>query len=418
MITKTLLKNRNFYFLTTYQFLVGLADKLFQFSIPWLVYDLTQSATQMVLTFGVTMAPYMIFCFFGGTFVDYFNRRTMLLVTTTLSALTLIGFAIAINHAPHKIELEAIYVLCFLVATYNAIEMPVIDASVVDYFEKEEFLSVNSTLEVATTSCYIIGPLLAGILVKQLGAKDTMLSIGFLFVAALALIKFSKPERESSACKKYEGTGEFIYEHSVFVKEGFDYLFKADNPILFVIMMSFMNNIIFGSKDVLMIYLVNDTLQMNAESFGTIVAIGSAFSLIIIGLIVYKLRKLNTFTLMVTTLFIDAIVCAIIGISDQKVFILGFYCMTILTESLYNIFSRTFRQNHVPSKFIGRTIGISRSLTHSGLALSSIISGFLLEFISVKAFFAIGGILLSLTTIILYRLQKRFNPSIVKAHAE
>lgn len=417
MLAKKLLKNRNFYLLMGYQLFAGLADKLFQFCIPWFVYDLTGSATQMVLTFGITMAPYLIFCFLGGTLVDYFNRRVVLLITTALSGVTLLIFSMVMSYDKSFFDLEIVYALCFLLATYNALDIPAFDSSIVDYFAKEELISVNSTLEAILSTCNIVGPLLAGALIALVGGKQAMMSIAFVYIGSFACMLLSKPVRLSSACKKFGSLGEFLYEHGQFIKSGFAYVFTVENPILLGIMISCLSNIVFGSLDVLMAFIARDDLGMQSESFASVMSIGALCSLIFIVFFSYKLRKFHPFTMMIITLLIDAIASVVIGIANAKILILGFYCLTIITASLYNIFGRTFRQSYISPAYMGRVTGISRSLTYSALALGSIFSGMLLEFISVKSYFVVGGLLMGLTTCLSYYLQKRFNPSVFETNA-
>src|SRR5262249_39804745 len=93
-----IIKNRNLYSMGGYLLTSTLAYRLLQFTLPWVVYDLTQSGTQMALSFGVGVAPYMLFSFLGSGFIDCFNRKKILQYASAISFLILIAFMIFILH--------------------------------------------------------------------------------------------------------------------------------------------------------------------------------------------------------------------------------------------------------------------------------------------------------------------------------
>ncbi len=122
MFRNKLLKNKNFYSLIGYQFINSFADRFFLFCLPWFVYDITQSATQMTFTFGMRMAPHLFFSLFGGAIVDYISRRKLLLITSFLSGITLISFSAIIFKLDMVDHVQFIYALSFLLALYNSID--------------------------------------------------------------------------------------------------------------------------------------------------------------------------------------------------------------------------------------------------------------------------------------------------------
>ena len=77
--------------------LVSIAGSQMQLAaIQWHIRTLTGGPDPMALG-GIGLArilPIFVFAFFGGTFADTFNRRTILFITQSVMALTAAGLAI------------------------------------------------------------------------------------------------------------------------------------------------------------------------------------------------------------------------------------------------------------------------------------------------------------------------------------
>lgn len=410
MIQKSLLRKKNFFLLMGYQLCAGLADKMVQFVIPWLVYDLTGSATQMVFTFGISMAPHLMFSLFGGTLVDYFDRRKLLLVSTFLNTVIVFIFSLFILNFNVMLDVDLICILCFLISTFNAF-----DASLVDYFEKKEFVSVNSTIEVMLSLCNTFGPLITGGFIVIFGAKQTLFIAAIVYLASYILIKLSKPMAKFSLCKSFSGLGELLYENVQLTKAGLAYIFRSKNPILLSLAMTVSvnlilgtNNLIAGTKDILVTFIVRESLRVNIELFSSIISFVSLMALIVIAFIANKLKRIQPFTIMTSVLLVVALSSVVIGCSEDKIFILIFYCVTIVAESLYKIFAKAFRQTIVPPEMMGRVAGITRSLVYCASAGGAFLAGFVLNIISARVFFIIGGVLIFLISIISLSLKRNY----------
>lgn len=410
MIQTSVFKKKNFFLLMGYQLSSGLAYKMFQFCIPWLIYSLTGSGSKMAIGFGVSMAPYLIFTLLGGSLIDYFNKRKVLLAITSLSCLTLLVFSICMFANVVSVNFQGLYLLSFLLATYNAVDLAAFDASTIDYFNKDEFVSINTGFEVILNFINIIGPLIAGVMIAYLGSLHIMSIIALLYFTSFILVKFSKPLREAPICKEVKSIGQLIYENGQLIKEGATYVFRPGCPLLLSIMMACLSNLVFGSKDTLFLYLARDSFNIGSERFASIISVVTIVSITTIAVLPNYLKKVNKIKIMICILFLDAIFSLIIGVSNSKAVLFEIYGITVVTESLYNVFSKTFRQYYVPPHMIGRVAGITRSLSYSSIALSGVISGIALGVMNVQTFFLIGGCIMAVVGILSYGFQKLYPP--------
>lgn len=413
---RSLFRDVNYYLLMGYQFSNGIADALFRFCIPWLVYDITGSPIQMTITFGISMLPYLLFSFLGGAIIDCFNRRRILLITSLLSFFTLLIFYSLFFQESFTLELGVLYCIAFLLASYNAFDQPALDASIVEYFQKNQLISINSSIEVILSISSVAGPLIAGFLIQWIGVKHAIIFIAFFYMLSFLLIKLSRPIQESSLNKKFEDVGELIYEQGQLIKEGFTYLLRpSGSPVLLIICMTFLSNVCLGPLDPLLLFIGRNTFNMNSESFASLISTISLTAVLVLVIVPSKLKKIDTFLIIIAALVVQAFAYLCIGLFQIIPVVFSAYFLITLSASIYVIFARTLRQATVPPPLSGRVASITRSIAPAGTGLGAVFSSLFLQFVPVEIFFILNGVLMTFVVVVSFQLHKKL--SRIRMHA-
>lgn len=161
----------------------------------WLVFRLTGSEFLLGVVAFAGQIPLLLLAPFGGVIGDRWDRRRILIVTQTLSALqsaTLAGLAMS-GH----ITVTHIVVLQLFQGVINALDTPARQAFVVEMVDDPADLpnaiALNSAMFNASR---IIGPTIAGVLIAAVGEAWCFLldAISYLAViASLLAMRFARP---------------------------------------------------------------------------------------------------------------------------------------------------------------------------------------------------------------------------------
>jgi MFS family permease len=187
-------------------------------AMSWLVYSLTKSALMLGLVGFAGQIPSFLFTPFAGVLADRYHRKSILIVTQTLSLIQ--AFALALLVLTGKISVTHILSLSIFLGLVNALDMPTRQSFVVDMIEKKEDLgnaiALNSSM---FNSARLLGPSIAGILISAVGIGACFLINGFSYLmvigALFAMRGIPKEERERNSHILHE------------LKEGFLYAFDS-----------------------------------------------------------------------------------------------------------------------------------------------------------------------------------------------
>ncbi|KUK65467.1 MAG: Arabinose efflux permease [Desulfotomaculum sp. 46_80] len=185
-------------------------------AMSWLVYSLTKSALMLGLVCFAGQIPTFLFTPFAGVLADRYHRKSILIVTQTLSLIQ--AFALALLVLTGKISVMYILPLSIFLGLVNALDMPTRQSFVVDMIENKEDLgnaiALNSSM---FNSARLLGPSIAGLIISAIGVGACFLVNGFSYLmvigALLAMRGIPKEER---------GRGSQILQE---LKEGFLYAF-------------------------------------------------------------------------------------------------------------------------------------------------------------------------------------------------
>jgi MFS family permease len=179
------------------QFISGLGTMVSYVAVPWQLYQLTHSNTQVGLLGLVQLVPVLVCGLLGGAVADRVDRKRLLMGSEALMALCLAGLlANALLAAPSVL---VIYALVVVLQGASGFHRPALEALTQKLAQPHEFAAVAALSSVRGTVGMVAGPALAGVLLAQWGAVGAYLFDFATFIAALFFLARIPRERMGSA---------------------------------------------------------------------------------------------------------------------------------------------------------------------------------------------------------------------------
>jgi MFS family permease len=171
--------NGSFSALWTGQLISLFGDRVNQLALGAFVYEVTDSAFALALTFLVATLPNLLFSPIAGTFVDRWDRKQVLVVSDILRAALVLLVPVAV-----LVDVWLAYPLVFLITTVSLFFRPARVAILPQIVPEEDLLSANSALWVGETIADVVNYPIAGLFVVFLAGS---LPLAFWFDAVTYL---------------------------------------------------------------------------------------------------------------------------------------------------------------------------------------------------------------------------------------
>ncbi|HYZ80527.1 MAG TPA: MFS transporter [Solirubrobacteraceae bacterium] len=364
------LKHRDFRLLWTGMCVSLVGDGIFLVAMAWQVYALS-NAPAALATVGIAMTVPTIACLLlGGVVSDRFDRRRVILATDLVrgAAVGLMGLlALAgVLHLWEVVALVAVY------GTGTGFFAPAFDAIVPDLLPTDELAQANSLDQFVRPLAFrLAGPALGGVLVAALGAGSAFAldSLSFLASAVALLAMRSRAATwraaPASVAADLRGGFDYVRRHvwlwGTFVAAAIAYL-------------CFM-----GPTEVLLPYVVKNTLHGSAADLGLVLAAGGIGSVACaIAMAQGGLpRREITFIYLVWTLATLAVAGYGVATAVWQLMLVSVAFNAL--ETAGTIVWATVKQREVPASLLGRVSSldwlISIGLLPVSLALTGPLSG-------------------------------------------
>jgi Transmembrane secretion effector len=136
-------------------------------ALSWLVLRLTGNGVDLGLMTACTFLPMLVLGPYGGTLVDRFDRRRLLIVTQTL--LLALATLLAVLIATGLIELWMLFAIAALTGCVSAPDNTARQVYVIDLVGTERLASAVSLYEVVLNISRVAGPAVGGALLATVG---------------------------------------------------------------------------------------------------------------------------------------------------------------------------------------------------------------------------------------------------------
>jgi MFS family permease len=152
----------------------------------WLVFNLTQSELWLGVVACAAGLPALILSPFAGVIVDRFPRRRILLVSQTVQMV--LALILALLSFANTVQVWHIVTLAFFLGIVNAVDAPSRHAIIVDLVGHDDLPSGIALNSVMFNGSRVVGPVMAGIALTQVGPAWCFLLNGLSFLAVIFML--------------------------------------------------------------------------------------------------------------------------------------------------------------------------------------------------------------------------------------
>jgi MFS family permease len=257
------LRRRDFRLLWTGMGVSLLGDGIFIVAIAWQAYSISDRPAALAYVGLATSAPQVALLLLGGAVSDRVPRRALLLWADVARGLAVAGLAVLL-----AVGVAHLYQLCLVgavIGTATAFASPALDAMVPQLVPERELTQANAIDQfVRPTAIQLAGPALGGVAVAVLhpGGAFALDAFTFGFSALCVLRMRPLPSPEPTTSLRHDVLEGLRYVRSrvwlwgTFVCATFTYL-------LFI-----------GPTQVLLPYVVRNSLHHGASTYGVVLAAG------------------------------------------------------------------------------------------------------------------------------------------------
>jgi MFS family permease len=269
------LENRDFAWLWLGMTVSLVGDGIYFVALAWQVYQLSNAPAALSVVGIAWMLPQVVFALIGGVLSDRFDRRRILIFSDGLRAAAVA--AIGLLSLAGVLELWHVIALVAFYGLGEALFGPAFGAIVPDVVPSDQLLEANSLDQfVRPIAMRFAGPALGGLLIAQLGGTGQafLVDAGTFVVSALAItiMRAGRATREPAS-----GERSMLAE----IKQGFDYVRSEAWLGLSFVASAVGLLCFFGPWQVLVPYVVKNSLHGTAGDLGFVIAAGGVSAVVV-----------------------------------------------------------------------------------------------------------------------------------------
>ncbi|MBI2545197.1 MAG: MFS transporter [Candidatus Aenigmarchaeota archaeon] len=374
------LRYRDFKILWIALFISNIGSQMQFTAINWHIFILTNSALALGLIGLSRFVPIAIFSLIGGAVADSHNRKKIILVTQT--SLTILSIFLSISTLDNTITPFLIYVISALSAVALAFDAPPRQALIPTLVRKNHLANAISLNVIMYQTSMVLGPALAGIMIKQVGVGIIYLinAVSFLAVIAALLLMKTSGEIDNPSSK-------------VSLKSIFDGIkFVKSRKIIWSAMILDFFSTFFASATALTPIFAEKILRVGSVGFGFLYAAPSIGAMIS-GYVLAQMGKIkNQGKLLFAAISIYGISTIVFGFST--IFPLSFLALLFIGvgDGISTIIRNVIRQVNTPNRIRGRMSSVNMIFTVGGPQLGEFEAGVVAQLVGAPLSVALGGV--------------------------
>jgi len=160
----------------------------------WLILELSDSSpVALGVATGLQFAPTLLLSLWGGVLADRYDKRRMLVAVQ--SGMGLCALVLGVLDVSGAVRLWQVYLLCVVLGTFTALEVPVRQAFVSEMVGPDQLANAVGLNSMTFNTARIVGPSIAGVLITAIGTGWVFLLNAASFVAVLAALMSMDPTK-------------------------------------------------------------------------------------------------------------------------------------------------------------------------------------------------------------------------------
>jgi len=203
------LRHRNFRLFWFGQLVSLIGSWMQNIGQAWLVLELTHSSFKLGVVSALQFLPMLFLSFFTGPFIDYLDKRKIIIGTQT--SFMVLAFILAILDWTGMVRYWHVVILAILLGIVNTIDMPSRQSFLVEMVGKEDLMNAIALNSSIFNAARAVGPAIAGLLIAATNTATCFFINGLSFMAvlwSLSLIKVETvPRKEPPSYRILEDIG-------------------------------------------------------------------------------------------------------------------------------------------------------------------------------------------------------------------
>ncbi|OME89024.1 MULTISPECIES: MFS transporter [Paenibacillus] len=409
---------KKFLLLWSGQLISTIGNGLTSFGLGIYVFQQTGKASAMALVTLLAFMPSLLLSAFAGVLADRYDRRLLMVLGDSLSAIGLVFILICMLRG--EAQLWQICVGVTISSVFSSLLDPAYKATVTDLLTEEQYTRASGFVQVAGSAKFLISPILAGFLLTVTDIKLLLvIDICTFFVTVATTLAV----RRGLVSKTYEHTQSFIHE----IKAGWNAV-STNRGVLVLVIMTSVLTFYLGVIETLSIpMLLTFTSSSVVGMIETIIASGMLVSSVIIGFLPIQKGYVNILSI---SLFGVGVFMMAFGFREHIALIcvsgFMFFAMLPFANTSLDFLVRTNIDNSVQ----GRAWALIGILSQLGFVVAYALSGVLADYVftpllveggvlsdsvgkiigtglgrGMGFLIIIAGMLLCVTSVILYKLK-------------
>ena len=397
-----LLKNKNLVLLILGQFVSQFGSGMQSFALSLYVLHVTGSGTMFASVLAIGALPRLVLGPVCGVFADWFDRKKIIVYLDLLSAVVIGGMFLLSLRA--DLTMAHIYALVIIMSVISALFVPAIGTALPSVVPKEDLVGANSMNRFVMTLCFMISPIVAGLIFGLYGITVVLFINGVSFLLSAiseSFIDLETPNRKKTR-PSYQ---DFKEDFTAGIRIILDH--KLIRSIISLSIAA--NALIAPAISVGLIFVANQLLAVEDWQLGMLqmaLVSGSLVGILFTGPLTkkYKLERI----LAVAVIVIGGLV-GLVAINGSTrflglfptnlvpyVFLVAIAVSITSVAVITNIGVATMMQREVPLEMLGRVTSVKETLSMAAVPLGQMIFGVVFDYMIAPVPFVISSILVIL----------------------
>lgn len=389
-----LFKNRIFITILITDLIQQMAIWIRNLSIMFFVMDITNKDPLAISTLNfIEYLPMILFTFIGGVISDKYNPKKLMLLGDFFSLVSFIilGFLVS------KGYLWTIFLAVLVSAIVTQFSYPASQKYFKEYIEEDYIESAIGFSQVLSSVFFVVGPFIGSYFYFNFGIDKTLILISILFLSSLILIS-TLPNKQFEVLE----TKSYLED----IKLTFEYIKKEE--ILYLFTKSFLIiSFGLGIANNLDIFLVTNRLGLSEKDyqfFSGIAGIGMVVGGVLYIFVSKYIKDIKIFSIMNI-------------IFSFTVFLEGYSTIPILTMTLqfFDNLMGGILSGYIMAEitkitkqeYLCKVNGIISTVMYIGITFGTIVSGFLVKYISIVFAFLLASFSFLICAIMINKSYKK-----------
>jgi len=399
---RRVLANRRVSALLLGEFVSSIGDWLYLVALLIIIYDRTQDAVLLGVVGAARVLPYVFLSIPAGILADRLDRRMILLVTDLIRGglMLVLAWLVAIDGS-----IEAIVAVTILATCCSAFFGPSIGAYLPALVGDERDLGpANTAYATLENVAFICGPALAAIIIAagSLVMAFLLNALTFAFVAAilwrLPSSRGGEPVAAAAGRTAEPGAGDGSAADDAAADGAAVHGIRV--PVAAIMTLDVAESFVFGGLSVLTVVIAFDRLGIGDEGTGLLnaaIGVGGLIGALVSGALILRRRLAPP---MLLGAFLLAGGVAAIGLSTNVLLVLAAFAICATGSLLVSIVATTLLQRIVPSRMLGRTLGVMETVSILAYAAGALLIPALSASLGIETLMLACGLIIGLSAII------------------